>query len=366
MTLPVVSVWLAALRARVLGAVARRSVLLVLAAACVQCASTPERHAALEDARAASELDGTFLVAAFGATSCAPCRQMDEETWSDARVERWLETHGRLLRVDVERDPASAAEYRVRAFPTIVVFRGGRELDRVRGHRGTDALLAWLDGLREGTTELQRLAREHASRPADPVVALELAEAELAAGDARAAALVLASMWDLERGGSLDLASLVTLTREAVQEEAARGPFVARLDALEARLGDDASLESWLRLASLLGEHDRAARWFVALEDRAARKSTLVAARPELWTSLRAAGRRDAIVQLVELSVPAVEFARHQARIPAELRADAAGFAALREENRARLDDLEVGLVGLGRNADAERVRASRDELLRR
>lgn len=352
-------------RPRSLLAAGSRFFACVLAVACVQCATPPERAVSMEDALALSRRDESFLVVAFGAEWCAPCRRMEDESWSDARIQSWFDAHGRFARVDLDRDPRAAEEHAVSALPTLVAFRGGREVDRVHGYRDPDAVLDWLDGLEAGATELDRLAREQAKQPESVRTALALASAQLDSGRPREAANLLARWWDPSLWTTVDVARLATLTTRAAEAASARPPFVAQLEALELRLDDDRALEAWLRLASALGEHERAARWFTALEDPIARKEALAAARAELWTSLRAVGRRDAIVHLVELSTPAVAFAANQAVIPAELRADPSVLASLRAANRERLVDLEAGLVELGRSEDAARVRAARWELER-
>lgn len=49
--------------------------------------------------------------------------------------------------VDVDQSPAEANQYGVRGVPTLVLFHGGREIDRVVGFRDAASLESHLDSL---------------------------------------------------------------------------------------------------------------------------------------------------------------------------------------------------------------------------
>lgn len=46
--------------------------------------------------------------------------------------------------VDAERSPMLASRWRVRGTPSVVLFREGREIDRISGPVDTDALVRWV------------------------------------------------------------------------------------------------------------------------------------------------------------------------------------------------------------------------------
>jgi thioredoxin 2 len=82
---------------------------------------------ALERAVAASPVP---VLVDFWAPWCAPCRSFAPVLDRFAREEagRFL-----VLKVDTEAHPDAGARFGIRAIPTLVAFRGGREVDRASG-----------------------------------------------------------------------------------------------------------------------------------------------------------------------------------------------------------------------------------------
>lgn len=77
----------------------------------------------------------------FGADWCGPCRALEPV------IEKIAERHGgkvRVLRIDADESAAIAAQYRVRALPTIISFVGGKEHKRHTGATSMETLLRLL------------------------------------------------------------------------------------------------------------------------------------------------------------------------------------------------------------------------------
>jgi thioredoxin 2 len=78
----------------------------------------------------------------FWAPWCGPCRMMAPVF---AQAASRYGTRLRFAKVNTEEQPALAAEYDIRSIPTLVLFRGGREIDRVMGALPPAELAAWIE-----------------------------------------------------------------------------------------------------------------------------------------------------------------------------------------------------------------------------
>ncbi len=78
----------------------------------------------------------------FWAPWCGPCRMMAPIF---AQAAHRYGTRMRFAKVNTEAQPALAAEYGIRSIPTLVLFRSGREVDRVMGALPPAQLEAWIE-----------------------------------------------------------------------------------------------------------------------------------------------------------------------------------------------------------------------------
>ncbi|MDJ0738858.1 MAG: thioredoxin TrxC [Gammaproteobacteria bacterium] len=76
----------------------------------------------------------------FWAAWCGPCKMMAPAL---AAAAAQLEPGVRLLKVDTEREQAIAAQFGIRSIPTMILFAGGREVQRLSGAMDTAAIVAW-------------------------------------------------------------------------------------------------------------------------------------------------------------------------------------------------------------------------------
>jgi len=77
----------------------------------------------------------------FWAPWCGPCKMM-APIFAEAAAR--LEPQVRLAKVDTEAQQSLAMQYGIRSIPTLVLFRGGREVARAAGAMDLGNLLAWV------------------------------------------------------------------------------------------------------------------------------------------------------------------------------------------------------------------------------
>ena len=119
------------------------------------------------EAMAQAKAQSRYAVVKATAGWCPPCKQMDRTTWLDEGLIKWINDKGVAVYLDVDKEPALAKELRVEAMPTIVVFKDGKEFDRVVGYQSAEQMLAWLGAIERGETraaELQRRAGKRAGK----------------------------------------------------------------------------------------------------------------------------------------------------------------------------------------------------------
>jgi thioredoxin 2 len=81
------------------------------------------------------------LVVDFWASWCGPCQIM-APAYEQAAKE--LEPHVRLAKVNTEEERPLAAKFGIVSIPTMILFRGGREVARQPGALGPQDILRWI------------------------------------------------------------------------------------------------------------------------------------------------------------------------------------------------------------------------------
>jgi thioredoxin 1 len=78
----------------------------------------------------------------FWAEWCAPCKAMNPAI--EAVAEKYAGS-ARIMKMNIDDNPSIAQRYGIRGLPTLILFKGGREEDRIVGSIGKEAISRLLD-----------------------------------------------------------------------------------------------------------------------------------------------------------------------------------------------------------------------------
>lgn len=78
----------------------------------------------------------------FWAEWCAPCKSM---TPAVEAVALKYASSARVVKMNIDDNPAVAQRYGIRGLPTLILFKGGREEDRIVGAIGKEAISRLID-----------------------------------------------------------------------------------------------------------------------------------------------------------------------------------------------------------------------------
>ncbi len=222
----------------------------------------------------------TPVIVDFWATWCGPCRQLGPALEKAVGAGKGKV---RLVKVDIDANPAYAGQLRVQSIPAVFAFVDGRPVDGFMGALPDSQVKAFVD-------KVAKLGKGGPS-PADEL--LEMAKESLALGDMGGAAQAYAQILQMDPGHVKAIGGMARLYQQAGDLERA-----AEVLALAPPDAKDADIDA-VRAALALAE--AAPSETAAFETRLAADPDDHEARIELAKALAASGHFNAAVdELIE------------------------------------------------------------------
>ncbi|HIK32398.1 MAG TPA: thioredoxin [Oscillatoriales cyanobacterium M59_W2019_021] len=100
-----------------------------------------KQFGSFEEMLAASEVP---ILVDFYAPWCGPCQMMASIL---EQANPHLKPQVRVVKINTDNYPNLATQYRITALPTLVLFKQGREVDRIEGVMQADALIRHVQSL---------------------------------------------------------------------------------------------------------------------------------------------------------------------------------------------------------------------------
>ena len=85
---------------------------------------------------------GKPVLVDFWAEWCAPCRMLAPTV--EAVAEKYA-TNARVVKLNVDDNPAISQRYGIKGIPTLILFKGGKEEERVVGATSKEAISRMID-----------------------------------------------------------------------------------------------------------------------------------------------------------------------------------------------------------------------------
>ncbi len=96
------------------------------------------------DANFSKEIEKGIVLVDFFAMWCAPCRRL---TPILEQVAEAFKDKVKIGKVDIDQEQKTASQFQVSSVPTLILFKDGKEIDRILGLRNFEDLKHFIDNV---------------------------------------------------------------------------------------------------------------------------------------------------------------------------------------------------------------------------
>ncbi len=174
---------------------------LALAAFCSSPDQEAFRTVTFDQAQTAAQQEKKVVLIDFFTTWCVPCKKLDETTWKDEAVLKWIGEHCVALKLDAEKNVELAQRFHVGAYPTVLLLKAdGSVIDRLVGYKDAKEFLSAAADALAGKDSLARAKAKLVGHEKDPMERQQYAD-ELARAGKHEEALA-EYLWCFDNGKS--------------------------------------------------------------------------------------------------------------------------------------------------------------------
>ena len=170
-----------------------------------------------EQMLARAKQENKYIFIDFFTTWCGPCKRMDENTFTNAKVQELLNS---MISADwdAEKDPwmAQATQYKISHYPTfLVIGPDGKEVDRHIGYLDPAEFIEVIDGYRNGVGTVASLEKKLANDPDNVELLYQVGTKYADAGRAEQASTTLDKVMTLDPHNAARNAEILYAVGEA-------------------------------------------------------------------------------------------------------------------------------------------------------